>query len=261
MKNLRVSLVQTDLHWEKPSANLEMLDRKLQSLEGKTDLIVLPEMFATGFSMKPQILAEKQEESKALEWLKSTSEDLNCCITGSLIIEENERYFNRLFWVDRGQVVGTYDKRHLFSLAGEQHHYTAGSEHLVVELHGWKILPLICYDLRFPVWSRNTMDYDLALYVANWPERRSYPWSQLLRARAIENMAYVVGVNRVGYDGNDVFHSGDSAVINPVGEVILEFDKGAEIVSTLELNIDALRQTRNKFGFLNDRDSFTIDRQ
>ncbi|HBH06740.1 MAG TPA: amidohydrolase [Flavobacteriales bacterium] len=260
MEDLRVSIVQTDLHWENPAANLEMYNDKLKSLAGKTDLIVLPEMFATGFSMKPEAFAEKPEDSKAVKWLMKTSSDLQCCITGSLIIQENEKYFNRLFWVDKGTVVGSYDKRHLFTLAGEEKHYSAGNHHLMVELKGWKVLPLICYDLRFPVWSRNTIDYDLVIYVANWPERRSYPWSQLLRARAIENMAYVVGLNRVGYDGNEVFHSGDSAVINAVGEVVLEFEKGAETTSTQELSIEHLRQTRKKFGFLNDRDSFTIHR-
>ena len=255
--HLRIDMVQADLVWEDRKANLAMLSSMLKDLEGHPDLIILPEMFTTGFSMKPEVLAE-EENGEGLRWMQQTAGTRNCAVTGSLIIKEKGHYFNRLFWVFPDGNYAVYDKRHLFTLAGEEKHYTAGKSQLLIDYKGWKIMPLICYDLRFPVWSRNVFDYDLAIYVANWPERRRYPWQQLLRARAIENMAFVIGVNRCGTDGNGVFHTGDSACVGPLGETLAEARPGEPQVLTVDIDRETIRNTRKKFGFLNDRDRFTI---
>ena len=256
MHNLKVTLVQTELHWENADANLAMFTQKLSGIEkGSTDLIVLPEMFSTGFSMNAKTLAEK-ENGKTMQWMAQQANNKNAVITGSIIFEEDEKYYNRLIWMRPDGTFEYYNKRHLFSMGNEHLHYTAGTKKLITQLNGWKICPLVCYDLRFPVWSRNHFikendtpigEYDLLLYIANWPERRNHPWKTLLLARAIENQCYVAGLNRAGADGNDIIHSGDSAVINAKGEIISTIPAHKNYISTIELNYNELINFRKEF--------------
>lgn len=257
MEAIKVCYIQTDLYWEDITKNLEMFTDKLEAISEDVDLLILPEMFSTGFSMAPEKWSET-EEGQALAWMKNTAASKDCVVTGSVIIEEKDRYFNRLFWVRPDGDYKSYDKRHLFSFAGEDEHYTSGTERLIVELKGFKIMPLICYDLRFPVWSRNDVDYDLAIYVANWPERRSYYWKQLLIARAIENQAYVIGVNRVGNDGNEIYHSGDSVCLDPLGGTVYSSKPGIEEMACFQIERKVIQTVREKFNFLNDQDAFQI---
>lgn len=256
MENLRVTLVQTLLHWEDKAANLKQLEEKLSPLTGRTDLVILPEMFTTGFSMHPAQLAESMNDA-TMQWLTHQANALNAVVTGSFIATENGNYYNRLVWMRPDGSYETYDKHHLFTYAEEHLHYTAGTARLVVELKGWKILPLICYDLRFPVWSRNVEKYDLLFYVANFPERRHHAWKSLLVARAIENQVYTIGVNRVGNDGHDIYHSGDSCLINYAGEVVHQV-RHLENIFTTTLSYQALLDYRNRFAFLQDQDAFYI---
>ena len=256
MHNLKVTLVQTELHWENADANLDMFTQKLSEIEkGSTHLIVLPEMFTTGFSMNAKTLAEK-EKGKIMQWMALQANNKNAVITGSIIFEEDEKYYNRLIWMRPDGTFEYYNKRHLFSMGNEHLHYTAGTKKLITQLNGWKICPLVCYDLRFPVWSRNHFikenetaigEYDLLLYIANWPERRNHPWKTLLLARAIENQCYVAGLNRAGADGNDIIHSGDSAVINAKGEIISTIPAHKNYISTIELNYNELINFRKEF--------------
>ncbi len=257
MQDLRITLVQTALHWEKAAENRKHFDELLLGLKpGSTDLVVLPEMFSTGFSMQPYVLAETMEGPTVI-WMLQKAVELRAVITGSIIINDKGHYYNRLIWMRPDGTHATYDKRHLFSLAGEEKYYTAGKDRLIVELNGWRICPLVCYDLRFPVWSRNRKEYNLLLYVANWPERRSYAWKQLLIARAIENQSYVAAVNRIGNDGNQVSHSGDSAIIDPLGEVT--FTQAHEpFIQTFTLSHAHLTEVRDKFRFLDDGDEFEV---
>ncbi len=250
-------MIQTPLHWENPTANLDMFTHKLMSISSQPDLIVLPEMFSTGFSMNPEKFAE-QMDGTSVNWLRSMAGRLGCVITGSLIIVENGQFFNRLVWMDPEGNFQVYDKRHLFSLAGEEKYYEPGKERLIVTLKGFRIMPLICYDLRFPVWSRNDLNYDLVIYVANWPERRSFFWSQLLVARAIENQSYVIGVNRVGQDGNHFSHTGDSVCLGPLGNVISKAVPGREEIIFATIRKSEIETVQSKFRFLNDSDSFSI---
>jgi omega-amidase len=254
--NLRVTLIQASLHWEDISANLEMFSQKIALSKGETDLIILPEMFSTGFSMNTS-LAQEQNGS-AVEWMKNTAAKKNCVVVGSLLLSDRKKYFNRLVWMNPNGEFLTYDKRHLFSLSDEPKVFSSGKERIIVELNGWKICPLICYDLRFPVWSRNKNDYDVLLYVANWPERRVQAWKYLLIARAIENQSYVIGVNRVGNDGNDIYHSGDSMVLDPLGNVLYH-KQHEEDVTTVELNYDDLKKAREQLPFLKDADDFILN--
>jgi predicted amidohydrolase len=255
MEPLRVTLVQTSLFWEDPAANLGMLEEKLLPLAGATDLVVLPEMFTTGFSMQAARLAEEMG-GHSMSWMKKMAERLNAVLTGSLIILERGAYFNRLLWMRPDGSYATYDKRHLFTLAGEPHHYTAGQERLLVTLKEWTICPLICYDLRFPAWSRNTRgSYDLLLYVANWPKARRNAWQSLLTGRAIENQAYTIGVNRVGEDGMGIVYSGDSMLVNFAGEALYQVAYG-EHCTTLTLDPAIQDSFRAKFPFLEDADDF-----
>lgn len=257
MDNLRVTLVQANLQWEDIPANLEMFSEKLTAVS-ETDVIILPEMFSTGFSMNARKLAEDMDGT-AVQWMKKTAAGKNCVVTGSIMIKEEGRFYNRLFWVQPDGNYVCYDKRHLFSLTGEETVFTPGDEKIVVEWRDWKICPLICYDLRFPVWSRNkSAEYDLLLYVANWPERRSYPWKQLLVARAIENQSYVVGVNRVGNDGNDVYHSGDSMAVDALGNIMYH-KVDEEDVYTITISKPAQEKTREQFQFLRDADDFELN--
>ena len=252
MQNLKVTVVQTSLHWEDKERNLELFNGLLSEIGEASDLIVLPEMFSTAFSMRPEALAEPMD-GPGVEWMRQKAKEFGRVVCGSLIIVENGNYFNRLCWMRPDGSHETYDKRHLFRMAREHSHYTAGDRRLIVELNGWRI----CYDLRFPVWSRNRDDYDCLIYVANWPSRRASHWRNLLVARAIENQAYVIGVNRIGEDGNGVPHSGDSCVVDHMGEVL--FSKAEQgVVSTLELDKAALDDWRRKFPASRDADEFEI---
>lgn len=259
MKDLKITFIQTGLYWENVDWNLELFSKKIESIEEKTDLIILPEMFTTGFTMQPELLAEGMN-GKAVAWMKAQAQKKQCVITGSFACEENGNYYNRLVWMRPDGSYSTYDKRHLFTMANEDKHYTAGSKKIIEEINGWKICPLICYDLRFPVWARNKNEnrYDLLIYVANWPERRNHPWKTLLLARSIENQCYVAGVNRVGNDGNEIYHSGDSAVINFKGEVISTSPAHEECIETVVLSHADLEDFRKQFPVLNDGDEFSI---
>lgn len=259
MNDLKITLIQSDLFWENKEKNLEQFSKKIDAITETTDLIVLPEMFSTGFSMSPKKLAEGMN-GETVSWLKEKAREKKCVVTGSFICEEDGNYFNRLMWVNPDGSYSKYDKRHLFSMGDEHNHYAAGDEKLIVKYKDWKICPLICYDLRFPVWARNTKDdsYDVLIYVANWPERRSYPWKTLLLARAIENQCYVIGSNRVGVDGNDISHSGDSAVINPKGEIISKLKPNEQATETITLSYAELAEFRKQFPAIQDADKFEI---
>jgi predicted amidohydrolase len=258
MQDLNVAILQADLVWENPDENLAYFTKEIQTIDENVDLIVLPEMFTTGFSMNAKILAE-EVNGRSLKWMQQTAQEKQACVTGSIIIIEKDNYYNRLYWVFPDQTVETYNKKHLFTLAKEQETYTAGKEKRIVTYKGWKFCPLICYDLRFPVWARNTEDYDVLLYIANWPEKRTAAWDALLKARAIENMAYCVGVNRVGKDGNGYPYSGHSAIYDALGNRITKSDNHHEIFTeTHQLIYKDLQNTRKKLGFLRDRDSFIV---
>lgn len=259
MNNLKITIVQSELVWENVSANLELFDKKLAALpSGSTDLIVLPEMFATGFTMNAAKTAETMD-GRAVQWISRQAEEKQCCITGSIIIKEAKRFYNRLIWMRPDGSFEIYDKRHLFRMGEEQQTYTAGKKRITVMLNGWKICPLICYDLRFPVWSRNTSPvYDCLIYVANWPQKRSYAWKHLLIARAIENLSFVAGVNRIGIDGNGIEHSGDSAVINARGEIISKTISGKDSIETVTLLWNELAEFRKNFPADMDADRFNL---
>ena len=254
--NLRVTLIQADLAWQDPATNRRNLAAHFRGLAGHTDLIVLPEMFTTGFSMAADSLAETMAGA-TVGWLREEAAAIGCAITGSLIVEEGGRHFNRLVWATPDGNVVHYDKRHLFRMAREQEHYAPGKRRLVVELKGWRLCPLVCYDLRFPVWSRSRGDYDVLLYVANWPSRRRAAWSALLRARAIENVCYVVGVNRVGKDGNGASYSGDSVALDFLGQV-LGGDRDGAFVETVVLDRESLATFRRDFPVHLDADDFEL---
>ena len=254
--NLRVTLIQADLAWQDPATNRRNLAAHFRGLAGHTDLIVLPEMFTTGFSMAADSLAETMAGA-TVGWLREEAAAIGCAITGSLIVEENGRHYNRLVWATPDGNLAHYDKRHLFRMAREQEHYAAGNRRLVVELKGWRLCPLVCYDLRFPVGSRSRGDYDVLLYVANWPARRRAAWSALLRARAIENVCYVVGVNRVGKDGNGASYSGDSVALDFLGQV-LGGDRDGDFVETVVLDRESLATFRRDFPVHLDADDFEL---
>lgn len=254
---MHLTLIQTDLSWENAQANLDAIGKQLSQLTTATDLVVLPEMFTSGFTMQPQEVAEPME-GPTLQWLREQAANLGAAITGSYVVEVEGAYYNRLLWVFPDGRYLTYDKRHLFTLAGEHEHYTAGKERLIVEWKAWKICPLICYDLRFPVWSRNNVDYDLLIYVANWPERRRHHWKSLLMARAIENQVYTVGLNRVGVDGKDIRYSGDSCVIDYAGETRASLAI-APATTSLELDLETQRAYRERYAFLADQDRFIME--
>jgi len=263
MPDIKISLVQTEIIWEKPDSNLLNLEEKLAVLQGKTDLIILPEMFNTGFTMKPALCAETAD-GKTVRWMKMLAGKLDCCITGSLIIIDNNEFFNRLMFVKPDGSCSHYNKRHLFRFAEENLHYHQGSDKVIIEIKGWKILPLICYDLRFPVWSKNSYSeksgytYDFLIYIANWPKKRTNIWKALLTARAIENLAYVAGVNRTGEDGNAVEYSGNTALINYKGDHIYSMPDDSECIETIRLSYAELADFRAKFNVGQDWDKFHI---
>jgi len=258
MDNLKITIFQGYLFWENTDKNLQNISLRLSAIREKTDLIILPEMFSTGFTMNAEKLAEPMN-GKTMQWMHKTAKQYDCVVTGSLIIKEDGKYYNRLIWMRTDGTHEHYDKRHLFALGKEHDTYTAGDKKLIVELNGWKICPVICYDLRFPVWLRNVdAEYDLLIVVANWPERRALHWRSLIPARAIENQAYVIGVNRVGHDGNEVYHSGDSNCIDPNGKVIY-YKRDEEDMYTFSIVAHELELTRRAMPFLKDADVFHID--
>ena len=261
MPTLTITTIQSNLLWEEKSANLNMLEKKISGMEEKTEIVVLPEMFSTGFSMKPEQLAETMD-GETIQWMKRVSRENGIILTGSVIIEENRNYFNRLIWMLPNGQYGQYDKRHLFAYAEEDEHYNPGNKRLIASVKGWKINLQVCYDLRFPVWARQQIkeenpEYDVLIYVANWPERRSHAWKTLLCARAIENQCYVVGVNRVGNDGNNIYHSGNSLIIDPLGQVLYHMADD-EDVFTITLQKEKLEEVREKFPFWKDADHFNM---
>ena len=238
-----------------------MLEEKIKSIDQKTEVVVLPEMFSTGFSMKPTELAEPMD-GETVEWMKRVSNENGIVLTGSIIIEEEGKFYNRLIWMLPNGQYGQYDKRHLFAYGEEDKHYSPGNKRLIASVKGWKINLLVCYDLRFPVWARQQStaagpEYDVLIYVANWPERRSHAWKTLLCARAIENQCYVIGVNRVGSDGNNIYHSGNSLVIDPLGQVLYHM-ADEEDIFTIPLQKEKLEEARTKFPFWKDADNFKI---
>jgi omega-amidase len=283
MSSITFTLIQTQLHWEDKGANLQMLEEKIMGIKEKTQVVVLPEMFSTGFSMKPEELAETME-GETVAWMKRVAAKKRVILTGSIIIQDSDKdvdnndqptYYNRLVWMLPNGEYGSYDKRHLFAFAKEDRHYTGGSERFIASVNGWRVNLQVCYDLRFPVWARQqaspaaspqsdgevkpeaAFEYDALIYVANWPERRSHAWRTLLQARAIENQCYVIGVNRVGDDGNGIYHSGDSMVIDPLGEVLYH-KRDKEDVFTITLKKEDLSSVREKFPFWRDADEFQV---
>lgn len=253
---MKLALIQSSLFWENPKANRNHFEEKINGITDNVDLIVLPEMFTSGFTMQPNVVGETMQ-GETITWLKHLAKAKNVAITGSLVITENGNFYNRLVFVFPSGEIQFYDKRHLFTLAGEDEVYTAGSKKLIVEYKSWKICLLICYDLRFPVFSRNTEDYDLLIYVANWPKIRINAWDSLLKARAIENLSYTIGVNRIGEDGNNFEHNGHSQAVNFLGDYILEPIETTGVF-IVELNKEELLLARKKFNFLNDQDSFVL---
>ena len=253
---MKIALLQSSLIWENPKANRNHFEEKINALAEKVDLIVLPEMFSTGFTMNPEAVFETME-GETIQWMQSLTKAKNSAITGSLVVKENENFHNRLLFVFPSGEMQIYDKRHLFTLAGEDKVYTSGNQKLIVEYLGWKICPLICYDLRFPVFARNVENYDVLIYVANWPKSRIQAWDILLKARSVENLCYTVGVNRVGLDNNNLEYDGHSQMVDFLGNYVLEPQEN-EGVFIVELNKQKLVETRKKLGFLNDRDSFEL---
>lgn len=253
---MKIVILQTELSWENPLENCALLSQKIAAITESVDLIVLPEMFNSGFTMNPKAVAETME-GPTIAWLKQWALTKDCAITGSLVIEEEGKYYNRLVFVHPDDQVHTYDKRHLFTLAGEDKEYTAGTDKLIIDFRGFKICLLICYDLRFPVFARNVEHYDLLVYVANWPKLRVQAWDILLRARAVENMCYVIGVNRVGSDGNQHQYVGHSQVVDYLGNYLLE-PQEAVAHFIVDLDQELLLETRSKLAFLEDKDHFTI---
>ena len=265
MQDLKITIIQTELHWQDPTANLAMLEEKIWEIGEPTDLIILPEMFTTGFTMDAATYAEPMNFT-TMKWMKQQAAQTGAVVVGSYIVKEKGAFYNRLLWVEPDGNFASYDKRHLFRMASEDDSFTMGESRLVKEWKGWRICPLICYDLRFPVWSRNQysesderMDYDLLLYVANWPAVRISAWNTLLQARAAENLSYVIGVNRVGKDGKDIHYNGHSAIINPKGiqEKLLEDEP---VICTYFLSKEALVMFRKKFPAYLDADKYSIDR-
>lgn len=253
---MKIALIQTDLIWEDVSKNRQIFDLKIDETDSEVNLIVLPEMFSTGFTMNASEVAETMQ-GETIQWMKSKAKEKDAAITGSIIITDNGAFYNRMFFVFPSGDFEYYDKRHLFSLGGEDQFYTPGTEKIIVEYLGWKICLQICYDLRFPVFVRNVENYDLILYVANWPKVRTNAWDSLLIARAIENLCYVAGVNRIGLDANNFEHSGHTQLIDCWGNYIIQPQETAGVF-VAELDKNSMLETRKKLNFLGDRDHFEI---
>ncbi|MGH2665460.1 amidohydrolase [Flavobacterium sp.] len=253
---MKIVLIQSPLVWENPAANRNYFEGKINEIASTADVIVLPEMFATGFTMNPVPVAETMQ-GETVSWMVTLAKANNCAVTGSLVITEEANFYNRLFFVLPSGEIRTYDKRHLFSLAGEDKVYTSGAEKIIIEYKGFKICPLICYDLRFPVFSRNVEDYDVLIYVANWPKPRVNAWDSLLKARAIENLCYTIGVNRIGTDSNNLEYNGHTQAIDFLGNFLLE-PQEKEGVFVVEIDKQTMLETRAKLNFLNDKDAFQL---
>jgi omega-amidase len=257
MENLKIAAIQTDIYWENITANLASLEEKLANIEGKPDLILLPEMFNTGFTMKASELAEPMNFT-TFKWMKQMAQKHQAVIAGSYIVNENGDNYNRLIWMEPTGNFDYYDKRHLFRMGDENRYFAGGKKRIIKQIKGWNICPLICYDLRFPVWSRNVANqYDLLIYVANWPKARAHVWSNLLIARALENQSYVVGLNRVGEDGMGLAYSGDTAIINYKGQTMVS-ETEKESILYAELSLSELNDFRTKFPAYLDADEFEI---
>ncbi|AQS94278.1 amidohydrolase [Polaribacter sp. BM10] len=258
MKNeLKVTGIQADLYWENPTKNIAFFENNINNLDKDTDLVVLPEMFTTGFTMQPKNVAEPMD-GYSVSWMREMAEKHQIAICGSLVIAENDKFYNRFVFVHPNKELETYNKRHSFTLAGENKVYTSGVERIIINYKGWRICPLICYDLRFPVWARNTDNYDLLLFMANWPVTRIKAWETLLKARAIENMSYVIGVNRTGKDASNYEYSGNSLIVDFLGEELSSLNYNEIGIVTSVITLDKQNIVRDKLGFLNDKDSFTI---
>lgn len=255
---LRITTIQADIVWESINSNLLRFDALLNNISKPTDLIILPEMFTTGFTMNQKDFAE-DEKGEALNWMRNQAKSKKAAIVGSIIFNWEDDYYNRLYFVFPDGSFKTYNKRHLFRMGEENLHYKQGIERLIVEYEGWRICPLICYDLRFPVWSRNNDDYDLLIYIANWPMSRREVWKTLLAARAIENQSFVAGVNRVGKDGMDINYSGDTQIIDAKGQIVSQSSMDEESVISVEISLSELNAFREKFPVLKDADKFTIE--
>ncbi|WP_341215947.1 amidohydrolase [uncultured Wocania sp.] len=254
---LKIALVQSDLVWENPELNRKNFSEKLKSISESVDVIILPEMFTTGFTMHAQEVAETMQ-GETVEWMKNEALKHKTAMVGSIIVSEDNNYYNRLLFVEPSGKISIYNKRHTFTLVGEDKVFTAGNKKVIMNYKGWKICPLICYDLRFPVWARNIEDYDVLIYVANWPKPRISAWDTLLKARAIENMSYCIGVNRVGIDGVNSEYSGHSAVYDVLGNALTSFKPNKEQIEIVTLEKKHILAYRNKLKFLNDRDVFTL---
>ncbi|MEN8124626.1 MAG: nitrilase family protein [Bacteroidota bacterium] len=255
--SLNFALIQTDNIWEDIDKNLENLTIKLNSIANNVDVIVLPELFSTGFTMNAKAVAENMK-GKAVLWMLEQAKIKDSLLMGSLLINEGETFYNRLVAAFPDGKIKYYDKRHLFSYAKEDHVFSPGNKKLIFEHKGFRFFPLICYDLRFPVWARNTENIDVLIYVANWPNARMFAWDTLLKARAIENLCYTIGVNRVGIDNNNLVYTGHSAVYNALGETLLDFEENKQDIKTIILKKDYIKNFRDKFRFLDDRDEFKI---
>ena len=269
MPQLIITTIQTDIVWEDKAINLQLLKEKINAIEDKTEVIVLPEMFSTGFTMQPQLFAETMD-GDTVQWMRKLAQEKRVIITGSIIIKEEDKFYNRLIWMLPNGENGFYNKRHLFAYGEEDKHYTAGNKRLIASVKGWKINLQVCYDLRFPVWARQAPsqhflkgeekivpEYDVLIYVANWPEQRSHAWKTLLCARAIENQCFVIGVNRVGKDGKNLNYSGNSLIIDPLGEVLYH-KADEEDVFTITLQKEWLEEVRAKYPFWRDGDEFKL---
>ncbi len=253
---MKVALFQTKLAWEQPETNRKFIEEYFLNEATDFDLFVLPEMFTSGFTMHPEKISETMQ-GETISWLKKLAKIKNCAITGSLVIHENDNYYNRMVFVHPSGKIDAYDKRHLFTLAGEEKVYTKGNEKAIVNYNNWNICLQICYDLRFPVFARNVENYDLLLYVANWPKVRIMAWDALLKARAIENMTYTIGVNRIGTDANALEYTGHSRIIDFLGNEILSCENELGVF-IIEIDKNQQTQTRQKMNFLNDKDAFQL---
>jgi len=264
MQDLNISIIQSDLVWKDKAANMASFGYDIDQIKEEVDLIVLPEMFNTGFVIDPEVVAEEME-GESMRWMREQAKNRQAVVCGSLIIRENDNFYNRLFWMQPDGAYKQYDKRHLFSLGGEHKKFTGGTESLIVELKGWKIKPLVCYDLRFPVWAKNNYsngvyDFDLLIYIANWPAARRDPWMSLLKARAIENQSYVIGVNRIGEDGNGLAHAGDSNIYDAKGKKLIQQAIDTEFTEIILLSKKMLDDFRRKFTVGLDWDRFSIEK-
>ena len=254
--NLNITLIQSDLVWENVNSNLFNFGKLISNIKD-TDIILMPEMFNTAFCPKSSHLAESMD-GKTINWMKDISKAKGCAIVGTLMIKEGGGIFNRLVWISKNGTIYTYDKHHLFSLIKEGNYITKGKERIIVELEGWKICPLICYDLRFPVFSRNDVEYDMLIYLANWPVKRIDAWDTLLKARSIENQCYTIGINRVGEDGNEIPFNGHSKVFDAFGKELFSATENKEEVLQFEISLDDLKLKRRQMNFLQDRDNFSL---